>query len=426
MKRGFALGGLLCAAMWAQTIPPPSQLGSQPYSIRKTWVIGGQGSWDYLTVDPDAHQLLISHGAAVQAVDVETGAVTGTVTGLREAHQVALDDSGDVGYISDGPADQVKVFDRRTFKVVAAIPTAPSPRSLVFEQENKLLFAVSFSLAAEPEPPTLPNGRAHAARAANPATHSAMTVIDAETRTAIATLLLPGRLGFAAAGGDGQVYVNIVDRNQIAQLDASAILSAINDARARAVPVKPPVSGLPASGAPPQSATEVTLDFSGSSAGSASSGAVRIFPLGADCRDPRGLAVDGKHSQLFTACSNMKMDVLNAGNGEMVTSLPIGPGPEAIGYDSAHGMIYVANGGAQGSVTIIRQDVTDTYAVVQTLPTRQRARTLAVNSSTGDVYLVTDLMGVDLARPGGIGTLKPGPAGGSFQVLVVSSSGSPQ
>jgi len=54
-------------------------------------------------------------------------------------------------------------------------------------------------------------------------------------------------------------------------------------------------------------------------------------------------------------------------------------GTDAVGFDPGRGLIYIANGGANGSLTVIRQDVTDTYAVIQDLPTRQRARTLAVN-----------------------------------------------
>jgi hypothetical protein len=104
-----------------------------------------------------------------------------------------------------------------------------------------------------------------------------------------------------------------------------------------------------------------------------------------------------------------------------VASLPIGPGPEAIGYDAGRGLIYSANGGAQGSLTIIRQDVTDSYNVIQNLPTRQRARTLAVNSANGQVYLVTDLLGVRLDRAGTIGTLQTPSVRGSFQVLVVGN-----
>jgi DNA-binding beta-propeller fold protein YncE len=105
----------------------------------------------------------------------------------------------------------------------------------------------------------------------------------------------------------------------------------------------------------------------------------------------------------------------------LVTSLPTGPDAESIGYDPDHGLIYTANAGAGGTLTIIHQDITDTYAVIQNLPTLLRARTLAVNPLTGMVYLVTDLLEMDLTKPGGIGTLKATPTKGSFQVLVVGN-----
>jgi hypothetical protein len=115
----------------------------------------------------------------------------------------------------------------------------------------------------------------------------------------------------------------------------------------------------------------------------------------------------------------MRLTILNAGTGEVVTSMPIGPETDAVGYDAARGLIYTANGGAQGTLTIIRQSVTDSYAEIENLPTRRRARTLAINQDTGQVYLVTDFVGVDLAQKGGIGSLKTAPVDGSFQVLVV-------
>ena len=59
--------------------------------------------------------------------------------------------------------------------------------------------------------------------------------------------------------------------------------------------------------------------------------------------------------------------------------------------------------------------------MIQNLPTRQRAHTLAVNSDTGQIYLVTDLLGMNLTQPGGIGTLQTNPVNGSFQVLVVGN-----
>jgi hypothetical protein len=148
---------------------------------------------------------------------------------------------------------------------------------------------------------------------------------------------------------------------------------------------------------------------------------MNIFAMGSECPEPEGLAIDTSHLRLFAACNNMKMVVLNASTGELMTSLPTGPGTDAIGYDQGHGLIYTANGGANGSLTIIHQDVTDTYAVIQNLPTRQRARTLAIDQSTGEVYLVTDLLGVNLAQSGSAGTLKTDPVNGSFQVLVIGN-----
>ena len=99
--------------------------------------------------------------------------------------------------------------------------------------------------------------------------------------------------------------------------------------------------------------------------------------------------MDTAHERLFAACSNLRMLVLNAADGQTVSVLPIGPGADAIGYDPDRGLIFTANGGSDGSLTIIRQDVTDTYSVIQTLPTRQNARTLAIDPSNGEVYLTT-------------------------------------
>ncbi len=339
MKPLLALCLLACAVLPAQQTPAPTELPASPFVIKDTWFIGGVGNWDYLTVDPQSSQLLIAHGSVVQVVDTETGTLAGQITGLRFAHSIALDDTGEFGFVSDGPANQVDVFDRRTFKIVARIPTGPSPRALVFEPQTKLLFAVSSDL--------LPQSSSTSRPANQP--KSSISVIDSQTRTAIATILLPGKLGFAATNGAGQLFIILQDRNQIAWIDAAAIESRLRGAHA-------------------------AIDWSTLPRTAQSTGNhIRFFPLGPDCPDPRSLAVDANHMRLFAACDNLTMEVLNASTGELIASLPIGYGVEAIGYDPDRGLIYTANGAAMGSLTVIRQDVTDTYAVIQTLPTRQRA-----------------------------------------------------
>ena len=77
----------------AQMAPIPSsdELSGQPYAIQKSWVIGGVGEWDYLTLDPAARQLFITHQTRAQVVDVDSGTVAGEVTGFSDAHAVVLD-----------------------------------------------------------------------------------------------------------------------------------------------------------------------------------------------------------------------------------------------------------------------------------------------------------------------------------------------
>jgi len=105
----------------------------------------------------------------VQVVERGDGASRRVISGLREAHAIALDDTGQFGYISDGPAGHVKVFDRRTLAVVATILTGPAPRALVYEPQNRLLFAV----CANPleERPSQPAGNQGRTPPTHPAAH---------------------------------------------------------------------------------------------------------------------------------------------------------------------------------------------------------------------------------------------------------------
>jgi DNA-binding beta-propeller fold protein YncE len=411
MKRAFTpyllvLCAFAGAALHSQQPAASTEVPSSPFLIKSTWIIGGAGSWDYLTMDPGAERLYIAHGHRVQVVDVKTGTLAGEISGLGEAHDIALDDIGEFGYISDGLGGKVVVFDRRTLQTVASIDGIPSPRSLVFEPQTRLLFAVRTDPAPTPRAPSVPRTTTHIvprpAPAPQPAPRldvtSTIMVIDTQTRKVVGQILLPEALGFAQADGRGDLFVNAPDRNRILRFDAQTVASLL--------PGKPEGNAKPS--APP-----FVIDWT------QRGGQVHSFSLDGQCATPKSLAVDSAHSRLFAACDNLKLFVLNADSGELMASLPIGPGVDAIGYDAGRGLIYAASGGADGSLIIISQSVTDGYAVIQTLPTRQRARTLAVNPENGQIYLVTDLLGVNLAQTGGIGTLRTDPVNGSFEVLVV-------
>jgi DNA-binding beta-propeller fold protein YncE len=420
VKTAWLLGLLVCAGLRAQTVPQATDLPSHPFFIKSTWYIGGAGNWDYLTMDPQAGRLYIAHGTTMQVVDVESGALVGKIDGFYEARQVALDDTGQFGFISDGGQGKVTVFDRQTLKKIADIDTGPNPRSLVYDPQTRLLFVVRANPPAEPTAAEAGH-RTSPSRAepyAEPAVQSYITVIATESNTAIGEIVLPGLLGFAVGDENGQIYVAVTDRNRVVRFDAQAVAALLRPEPAEnTAPAAANQAATPSKPAVPW----VSLNWTGRQhPQNPADGHLAVFDLNPECNNPASLAIDNAHSRLFAACNNRKLVVLNAATGDKVTSLPIGPGVEAVGYDSEHGLLFTANGGAEGSLTIIRQDVTDSYAVIQTLPTRQRAGMLAVNPQSGAVYLVTDYLGVDLGAQGGIGTLVQKPVQGSFQVLRIA------
>jgi YVTN family beta-propeller protein len=170
-------------------------LAQKPYSILTQWKIGGEGGWDYLTSDPQAHRLYVTHGPRVEVLDSDSGKVVGSITGLKGTHGVALDDAGKYGYVSDGGANVVVVFDRASFATVASIPAGTNPDGIVFEPRTKTVWAF--------------NGRSNNA-----------TVIDAAQQKVVATIPLSGKPEFPVADGSGTVFANIESKNEIVRFSA--------------------------------------------------------------------------------------------------------------------------------------------------------------------------------------------------------------
>jgi YVTN family beta-propeller protein len=176
---------------------PLTALAQKPYSVLTQWKIGGEGGWDYLTSDPQAHRLYVTHGPRVEVLDSDSGKVVGSITGLKGTHGVALDEAGKYGYVSDGGANVVVVFDRATLATVATIPAGTNPDGIVFEPKTKTVWAF--------------NGRS-----------SNATVIDTADRKVVATIALSGKPEFPVADGSGTVFANIETKNEIVRFDAAA------------------------------------------------------------------------------------------------------------------------------------------------------------------------------------------------------------
>jgi YVTN family beta-propeller protein len=167
----------------------------KPFKIESRWTVGGEGGWDYLTADPSAHRLYLTHTTRVEVIDTNTGKILGAVTGLTRCHGVVISPDGKQGFISDGGANQVVVFDPSTFAIVGKIPTGTNPDGIAYEPTTNTVWAF--------------NGRSNNA-----------TVIDVVQRKPIATIPLPGKPEFPQVDGKGLVFVNIEDKNEIIRLDA--------------------------------------------------------------------------------------------------------------------------------------------------------------------------------------------------------------
>ena len=131
----------------------------------------------------------------MEVVDTTSGKPVGAITGLKGTHGVVLDPDGRFGYISDGGANAVVVFDRQSLAIVATIPAGTNPDGMTFEPVTKTLWAF--------------NGRSND-----------VTVIDTRTRSVVATLPLPGKPEFPQVDGKGYIFDNIEDKNTIVAIDA--------------------------------------------------------------------------------------------------------------------------------------------------------------------------------------------------------------
>ena len=190
---------LVTAAVFCGVLSAPALLNAQkPYHIVDRWKVGGEGGWDDLSVDATAHRLYVTHGARVEVLDTQTGKLVGSIANLQGTHGVALDDAGKFGYVSDGRANSVVVFDRATLATVATVPAGQGPDLIIFEPATQTVWAF--------------NG------------HSKdVTVIDAATRKVVATIPLPGKPEFAVIDGKGTIFDNIEDKSEIVRLDAKAL-----------------------------------------------------------------------------------------------------------------------------------------------------------------------------------------------------------
>jgi len=132
----------------------------------------------------------------------------------------------------------------------------------------------------------------------------------------------------------------------------------------------------------------------------------------APAEGPTGLAYDKSTQRLFAGCDK-KLAVVNADNGTVVLTIPIGDGCDGAAFDSKNKIIYTSNG--EGTITAIKEKDANKFEVLGNFPTKRGARTITIDEKTGTLYLPT--ADFDPTKTGQNG--RPMMIPGTFQVLVV-------
>jgi len=112
------------------------------------------------------------------------------------------------------------------------------------------------------------------------------------------------------------------------------------------------------------------------------------------------------------------MVVTDSESGRQVARVPIGAGPDAAGFDPKSGLVFSSNG-EDGTLTIVHEDDADHYRVVATLATKATARTMALDPTTGRIFLAAaDLVVAPEPAPPANARPRRQMVPGSFVILV--------
>lgn len=297
----------------------PQLRAQRNWEVVKTFPIGGEGGWDYLTVDPQTHRLYVPRTTHTLVIDGETGRIVADITGQKNAHGVAIAPQAGRGFISDGGGNGgvdggIVVFDLKTNAVLGTLAAMPDTDGIIFDSNSGLVLAVS--------------GRGKALMSFRPD-------IDPRNGKIGDRIPLRGEPEFLAADERGNVYINLMDTNEVAVVDLNA--------------------------------RKVTAHWP-------------VAPGGA----PVGMALDMKKGHLFIGCRTpQKLIEMSTKDGHVVAEFPIGASVDAIKYD--RGEVFASTAGAQFFVA--REAASGKLEMMQNLKTAEGGRTMGLDPTTRRIYL---------------------------------------
>jgi DNA-binding beta-propeller fold protein YncE len=253
------------------------------------------------------------------------------------------------GFATSGDDSSILMFDSKTYKGLLKIRAAEDADAIIYDPASKHVFSF--------------NGDANNS-----------TVVDPRRGTVVSNVPLGGKPEYGQSSRDGKVYVNLVDKNEIVEIDTKTLA------------VSRKWSTLP-------------------------------------CTSPVSMAIDIKHQRLFSGCRSGVMAVSDYAKGAVVATVPIGQGVDGAGWDPVRREAYASNG--DGTLTVIHQDTPDKYHVVASVQTGDRARNMGIDPATHRIYLATAKFGEVPAESTATNPRRRAPMlPGTFSIVVVEPIGS--
>lgn len=326
------------------------------YRLLKKIPIPGDGAWDYIGIDVANRHVFVSHGPQLEILNADTYELDGKIIapGVDFLKPETLTGQGVRG--ATAAPDLGRGF----------IPNARDGSVSIFDL--KTLKVLSIVKVGEN-----PDGYVY-----DPATKRGFTfsnrfkgaaAVDIAEPKLAGTVPLGSKPEAAAADGKGHVFVNMQEKDLVTKIDSRKLV------------------------------------------------AEESWPT-APCQQPSSMAMDTKNNRLFIGCrgTTPMLAVMDASNGKIVTTLPIGTGTDAADFDIEKRLVFTSNG--EGTITVIQQQSPDKYAVLETVQTEPGARTMILDQKTHKIFLIT----ADRATPPAVAG-QPAPNAavvpGSFRVLVV-------
>ena len=308
------------------------------YKAVKTFHIKSPGGWDYIAVNNG--KIYVAHSTQVNILNEETGDSAGVISNTSGVHGIAFDNELGRGYTSNGRTNTVTVFDLNTGRTITQITTGDGPDAIMLEPHTKTIITC--------------NGRS-----------GNLSVIDPKTNRVVKTIDVGGRPEEAVSDGEGGLFVNLEDKNQIAVVDLK---------------------------------THSVVHHWSLSPG----------------EGPTGIAYDKDTKRLFSGCEK-QLIVMNAENGSVVDKIKIGNGCDGVAFDPKRKLIFTSNG--EGTLSVIKETSPNQFTSLGNFPTKRGARTIALDEKNNTLFLPT----ADFESPTKAGE-RPKMIPGSFQVLVVQAT----